>query len=245
MSPPVTTAPPKPAVPPGASLAYNHAAVHAPPGAFGTCALLRPALRASVLQGTPPPPGAPPATPSSHVRPEPADAPKEVPLGDAPKEVPLGDAPKQALRAGHVTYPCAAPCVSTSPARTEQGSEAVCQAYTRRTAIAAADTDEAWDHTAPASTSAPDLATASPTGPAALRCAIAHCGGQSALASAIGLSQSHVWNWLNRRSIPAEHCPAIERATNRAVRCEALRPDVDWAYLRAVCEELAGVREEA
>lgn len=69
---------------------------------------------------------------------------------------------------------------------------------------------------------------------AALRQAIAHCGGQSALASAIGLSQSHVWNWLNRRSIPAEHCPAIERATNRAVRCEALRPDVDWAYLRAV-----------
>lgn len=73
----------------------------------------------------------------------------------------------------------------------------------------------------------------------ALRRAVVHCGGQSALASAIGVSQSHVWNWLSRRRVPAEHCPAIERATARAVRCEELRPDVDWAYLRAVCEELA------
>jgi DNA-binding transcriptional regulator YdaS (Cro superfamily) len=77
------------------------------------------------------------------------------------------------------------------------------------------------------------------TGVEALQEAITFCGGQSALASAIGLSQSHVWNWLNRRSIPAEHCPAIERATGRAVRCEALRPDVDWAYLRALQEQAA------
>ena len=55
---------------------------------------------------------------------------------------------------------------------------------------------------------------------------------QSALASAIGLSQSHVWNWLARERVPAEHCPAIERATLRKVRCEELRPDVDWACLR-------------
>jgi DNA-binding transcriptional regulator YdaS (Cro superfamily) len=31
---------------------------------------------------------------------------------------------------------------------------------------------------------------------------------------------------------PSEHCPACERLTNRAVRCEELRPDVDWGYLR-------------
>lgn len=31
---------------------------------------------------------------------------------------------------------------------------------------------------------------------------------------------------------PAEHCPACERLTGGVVRCEELRPDVDWAYLR-------------
>lgn len=31
---------------------------------------------------------------------------------------------------------------------------------------------------------------------------------------------------------PAEHCPACERLTSRAVTCEELRPDVDWAFLR-------------
>lgn len=71
-----------------------------------------------------------------------------------------------------------------------------------------------------------------PIGPAALLRAVDVCGSQSALASAIGLTQAHVWNWLNRGRVPAEHCPAIERATQRAVRCELLRPDVDWAYLR-------------
>ena len=82
-------------------------------------------------------------------------------------------------------------------------------------------------------------------GTEALRRAVEVCGGQSALASAIGLTQSHVWNWLHRRGVPAEHCPAIERATGRAVRCEALRPDVDWGYLRAVCGEQEGAARRA
>jgi len=30
--------------------------------------------------------------------------------------------------------------------------------------------------------------------------------------------------------------PAIERATKGAVRCEELRPDVDWAYLRGTAQ---------
>ena len=34
------------------------------------------------------------------------------------------------------------------------------------------------------------------------------------------------------RPIPAEHCLSIEKATSGEVRCEDLRPDVDWAYLR-------------
>jgi DNA-binding transcriptional regulator YdaS (Cro superfamily) len=82
------------------------------------------------------------------------------------------------------------------------------------------------------------------TGPAALLRAIALRGSQSALASAIGVSQSHVWHWLARLRVPAEHCPAIERATQRAVRCEELRPDIDWGYLRALCEPVQGTVHE-
>ncbi len=36
--------------------------------------------------------------------------------------------------------------------------------------------------------------------------------------------------WKKRGNVPAEHCPAIERATG--VRCEELRPDVAWSVLR-------------
>ena len=28
--------------------------------------------------------------------------------------------------------------------------------------------------------------------------------------------------------MPAEHCPRIERITGGSVRCEDLRPDVEW-----------------
>ena len=55
-------------------------------------------------------------------------------------------------------------------------------------------------------------------------------GSQSALARACGVKQGHVWAWLNREgyAVPLESCPDVERATRGAVRCEALRPDVDW-----------------
>jgi DNA-binding transcriptional regulator YdaS (Cro superfamily) len=33
--------------------------------------------------------------------------------------------------------------------------------------------------------------------------------------------------------VPVEHCPRIERLTAGAVRCEEMRPEVDWGYLRA------------
>jgi DNA-binding transcriptional regulator YdaS (Cro superfamily) len=67
--------------------------------------------------------------------------------------------------------------------------------------------------------------------------AVEVCKGQAALASAIGVKQQHVWNWLNRpgAQVPAEHCPAIERATRdrgQPVLCEELRPDVAWEVLR-------------
>lgn len=72
----------------------------------------------------------------------------------------------------------------------------------------------------------------------ALQQAVDIAGGQAALASAIGVKQQHVWNWLNRdgAKVPAEYCPAIELATRekgRAVLCEQLRPDVAWKVLRA------------
>lgn len=30
----------------------------------------------------------------------------------------------------------------------------------------------------------------------------------------------------------AEYCIAIEKATNREVTCEEIRPDIDWKYIR-------------
>lgn len=59
--------------------------------------------------------------------------------------------------------------------------------------------------------------------------AISAAGGQTALARRIGpgIKQGHVWDWTftNGRPPPG-HCPAIESATG--VRCEELRPDLEW-----------------
>lgn len=53
------------------------------------------------------------------------------------------------------------------------------------------------------------------------------------LARGIGVTPAFVSQWINgHRPIPAGRCPAIERATGGAVRCEELRPDVDWSVLR-------------
>jgi len=46
-------------------------------------------------------------------------------------------------------------------------------------------------------------------------------------------SSAQLHNWRRRGDrVPAEFCPDIERATLGRIRCEELRPDVDWAYLR-------------
>lgn len=59
---------------------------------------------------------------------------------------------------------------------------------------------------------------------------------QAALARKLGVVTVVVNQWTSGvRQVPAERCPAIERATNGAVRCEYLRPDVDWAVLRCAC----------
>ena len=40
-----------------------------------------------------------------------------------------------------------------------------------------------------------------------------------------------IYQWKQTGRVPAEYCPDIEAITG--VRCEALRPDVNWAVLRA------------
>lgn len=62
--------------------------------------------------------------------------------------------------------------------------------------------------------------------------AISICGSQTALAGALKVAPQVVNNWIRRGSVPADRCPDIERVTAGEVRCEALRPDVNWAYLR-------------
>ena len=67
-------------------------------------------------------------------------------------------------------------------------------------------------------------------GNAALKRAVGIMGSQSALARAIGenVKQAHVWYWLNEGAgrVPAEHCAAIERATEGKVTRHDLRPDI-------------------
>ncbi len=59
-------------------------------------------------------------------------------------------------------------------------------------------------------------------------------GGQAEMARLLGLSAPTINQWINGvRQIPAERCPEIEKATSGTVTCEELRPDIDWAYLRA------------
>lgn len=69
--------------------------------------------------------------------------------------------------------------------------------------------------------------------------AIEIANGVGALASTIGVSANAPSMWKARGKVPAEHCPAIERATG--VLCEDLRPDVLWCVLleRAHTEQKA------
>ncbi len=63
--------------------------------------------------------------------------------------------------------------------------------------------------------------------------AIAHFGSKSALAKAIGVSDQAVAFWEKGARRPdVDSCIKIDKATARAVRCEDLRADIDWAYLR-------------
>jgi DNA-binding transcriptional regulator YdaS (Cro superfamily) len=54
-------------------------------------------------------------------------------------------------------------------------------------------------------------------------------GMRAAIAQKCGVSLQAIAHW-KVRGIPAEYCPDIEEITS--VRCEILRPDVNWAILR-------------
>jgi DNA-binding transcriptional regulator YdaS (Cro superfamily) len=58
-------------------------------------------------------------------------------------------------------------------------------------------------------------------------------GRAAEIARSLGISPVLLSQWsTDARRVPADRCPAVERATDGAVRCEEMRPDVDWAYLR-------------
>lgn len=63
--------------------------------------------------------------------------------------------------------------------------------------------------------------------------AIRHAGGPAKVARQCGVSVQAVCFWRDgHRTLPAEHCITLEKMSNGLVRCEDMRPEVDWAYLR-------------
>lgn len=65
-------------------------------------------------------------------------------------------------------------------------------------------------------------------------------GAAMELANKLGVRSVMLSQWrYGIKQVPAARCPAIERATNGAVRCEALRPDIDWSVLRCPEQEAA------
>ncbi len=73
------------------------------------------------------------------------------------------------------------------------------------------------------------LAAMNSTPSEALDEAIKQTGGTKQLADRLAVTVQVVSNW-RARGVPAERCPDIERVTG--VRCERLRPDVNWDVLR-------------
>lgn len=71
---------------------------------------------------------------------------------------------------------------------------------------------------------------------------------QSELARALSVDPPLLYQWRKRiRKVPAERCWQIERATDGAVTCEELRPDLaeHWAYLRGTAAATRPDREHA
>jgi len=63
--------------------------------------------------------------------------------------------------------------------------------------------------------------------------AIAHVGTLRKFCDLLEVSRYTVTGWRNQKWVmPAHHCVKVEKITDGQVRCEELRPDVDWQYLR-------------
>ncbi|MGV6989637.1 Cro/CI family transcriptional regulator [Testudinibacter sp. P80/BLE/0925] len=62
--------------------------------------------------------------------------------------------------------------------------------------------------------------------------AIFSLGGPSKVARYFNISPWAVNMWVRNNKIPAERCPDIELLTKGEIKCEDLRPDVNWSVLR-------------
>lgn len=66
----------------------------------------------------------------------------------------------------------------------------------------------------------------------ALNRAITLLDGLAPFTAAVGAPSTHAVKAWRISGVPERYCPTIERITNGAVRCEELRPDVEWSVLR-------------
>ena len=64
----------------------------------------------------------------------------------------------------------------------------------------------------------------------ALNKAITVAGGINPFCAAVKAPSVHAVKAWRMTRIPAEYCPVIERVTG--VRCEELRPDMEWSVVR-------------
>jgi DNA-binding transcriptional regulator YdaS (Cro superfamily) len=62
--------------------------------------------------------------------------------------------------------------------------------------------------------------------------AIKIAGSKSALARSLGITPWALSKW-NIEKIPEERCLPIEKITNKQVRAEQLRPDINWIFVRS------------
>ena len=52
------------------------------------------------------------------------------------------------------------------------------------------------------------------------------------IASAISVHPVMISQWASgTKKVPADRCPAVERATDGKVTCEELRPDITWTRI--------------
>lgn len=73
-----------------------------------------------------------------------------------------------------------------------------------------------------------------------IQSAIEISGSVKLLSHSLGVTPQAVCFWRDgERKIPADKCPLIERLTLGVVRCEVLRPDVEWGYIRGTSAGMA------